>query len=208
MRTNLLEKRKKMLKMHAQAFPLSLVVNQLSAEYEVSTAAIYKDWHNRGAWQTQLLELGDLPQLCKDLYATHKEIYRMTVTEFLKGDNSNARVGALRLMRDLNLDFVEMFPRVIKTQLKDKRADDLNALLKQYKDIYKNPDDKDKTPLYLVSWGLGDKLPDIRVDARKFPLEKRKIINEACKLINAQREAQIEKERERLLEEARNKGRN
>ena len=132
----------------------------------------------------------------------------MTVMEFLEGHNSNARVGALRLMRDLNLDFVEMFPRVIKTQLKDKRADDLNALLKQYKDIYENPDDKDKTPLYLVSWGLEDKLPDIRVDAREFPLEKRKIINEVCKLINAQREAQIEKEREGLLEEARNMGRN
>jgi hypothetical protein len=64
-----------------------------------------------------------------------------------------------------------------------------------------------KTPLYLVSWGLGDNLPDIRVDARKFPPEKREIINEACRLINAEREVQIAEERERLLEEAKNKGR-
>ncbi len=94
----------------------------------------------------------------------------MTVMEFLKGDNSNARVGALRLMRDLNLDFVEMFPRVIKTQLKDKRADDLNALLKQYKDIYENPDYKDKTPLYLVSWGLEDKPPIYGLTRESFHL--------------------------------------
>lgn len=45
-----------------------------------------------------------------------------------------------------------------------------------------------KTPLYLVSWGLGDNLPDVRVDSRKFPPEKREMINEACRLINAERE--------------------
>jgi hypothetical protein len=45
-------------------------------------------------------------------------------------------------MRDLNLDFIEMFPRIIKTHLKDKRGDDLAALLKQYKDIYEDPDDQ------------------------------------------------------------------
>ena len=36
--------------------------------------------------------------------------------EYLRGDNSSARVGALRLIRELNRDFIELYftPNLIK----------------------------------------------------------------------------------------------
>jgi hypothetical protein len=168
-----------MLKLNAQAFPLNMIVNQLSDEYEVSKQAVYKDWRNRASWQTQLLELGDLSQLCRDLYATHKEIYRMAALEFLRGDNSNARVGALRLLRDLNLDFIQMFPRVIDTHIKGSKGDDINALLKEYHDLYEREAGEGQKTIE-VRW---DTLPII--DMRKFSEVEREQIREACRLLQS-----------------------
>jgi hypothetical protein len=188
MNGNLLERRTKMLKLRAQAFPLSQVVKLLSGEYEVTTTAIYKDWRNRKTWQKQLLELGDLEQLCVDLYATHKEIYRMAVREYLSGDNSNARVGALRLMRDLNHDFITMFPNVIKSQIKDEKGKNLNKLLKEYDSLF-NPE-LQKQKEYKISWMAHRAeeypFPHAKVDITKFTQEERETVTEACRLIKNQ----------------------
>lgn len=55
-----------------------------------------------------LLAIKDPEAFYLDLIASHKEIYRLCVKEYLQGDNTSARIGALRLLRDLNLDFMEM----------------------------------------------------------------------------------------------------
>jgi hypothetical protein len=202
---NLLERRSKMLKLNAQAFPLSMVVNQLSAEYDVSKQAIYKDWKKRGSWQIQLLELGSLPQLCKDLYATHKEIYRMAVMEYLRGDNSAARVGALRLMRDLNLDFNEMFPRVIDVHIKGDKGDSITALLQEYADIYET-EDAQKDVNIKLSWSDPRGTPSLdRLDITKFPEDQREKIREVARLLKAQRDVEDKREFERVREESKNR---
>lgn len=44
----------------------------------------------------------------------------MASLEFLQGDNSNARIGALRLMRDLDMDFLDMV--IVRDNVKHLRA--------------------------------------------------------------------------------------
>jgi len=108
MRTNLLERRSEMIKLRSSGLPLSTTVNDLAEKYEVTSRAVYKDWQNRKAWLKTILELKDPETFFLDLLARHEEIYKKAVFEHLKADNSNARVGALNLMRKVNKDFVEM----------------------------------------------------------------------------------------------------
>jgi len=108
LRTNLYKRRSKMLKLKAMGFSLVEVVNQLTLEHDVTASALYKDWRRRKEWQEQLLDIKDPEVFFLDLVANHREIYRFAVREYLQGDNSNARIGALRLLRELNKDFMEM----------------------------------------------------------------------------------------------------
>lgn len=61
-----------------------------------------------GSWIGEVLDIVDGGPFFLELVASHREIYRLASMEFLQADNSNARIGALRLLRDLNRDFVEM----------------------------------------------------------------------------------------------------
>jgi hypothetical protein len=127
-----------MLKLNSTALPFVDVVKTLSDEYGVTKQAFYHDWKKRGEWQTEIFDLDDLKQLCLDIYANHREIYRMASREYLTGDNSSARVGALNLLRKLNLDFLEMFPKALArhTMPESKRGADLNGLLKEYDRLF------------------------------------------------------------------------
>jgi hypothetical protein len=97
-----------MLKQRGMGVPLSDTVKNLSETYGVSRRAIYYDWQRRTAWMRALLEVGDPEQFALDVIAHHLEIRRFATLEYLKGDNSAARIGALRLIRNLNLDLNEM----------------------------------------------------------------------------------------------------
>jgi hypothetical protein len=97
-----------MLKLNAMGFSLVEIVNQLTLEHSVTASALYKDWRKRKDWQEELVDIKDPEAFFLDLVANHREIYRLTVREYLQGDNSNARIGALRLLRELNKDFMEM----------------------------------------------------------------------------------------------------
>ena len=55
-----------------------------------------------------IMGLRDPETFFLDVTSSHMEIYKMTVVEYLRADNSNARVGALRLLRDLNRDLYNM----------------------------------------------------------------------------------------------------
>jgi len=104
----LLERRREMLRMRSKGLSLNVVVNDLSQKYDRTREALYKDWRRRKAWIKALLDLGDPEAVFLDILARHEDIYRMTVMECLQADNSSAKIGALRLLRDLNRDFYDM----------------------------------------------------------------------------------------------------
>jgi hypothetical protein len=97
-----------MLKLRSKGLALNFVVNDLCRKYKVTPQCLYRDWRNRKSWLPDLLDYGDRETVFLDILARHEDIYKMTVREYLQGDNSSARVGALRLLRELNLDFYEL----------------------------------------------------------------------------------------------------
>lgn len=108
MKLTLLERRRKLVKELNLGSPLSEVVTALAASYGVSKQSIYNDYRRRKTWLPLLLEIDDPQAFFYDLLAKHKELYRMSSLEFLKADNSSARVGWGRLLRDLNMDLIEL----------------------------------------------------------------------------------------------------
>jgi hypothetical protein len=113
---NLLKRRTEMLMLSGKGVILGEVVKDLATKYDVSRTALYIDWAKRNKWIPTILELNDPEKVFYDIMVAHKEIYRMGVREYLTADNSNARIGALRLLRDLNRDFYEMSvtPHIMK----------------------------------------------------------------------------------------------
>lgn len=64
-----------------------------------------------------------------NIMKTDSQIYKMAVLEHLRADNSNARVGALNLMRNINKDFVDMI--VLRGLSEDVEAIKSHVGLKQ-----------------------------------------------------------------------------
>ena len=108
MKQELLEKRSKMLELRAKGWNLKDIVSHLAREHECSKQNLYRDWTRRKQWMSKLLEIDDRDRLYLDILADHKEISRLATSEYLQGDNSSARVGALRLRRDINKDLFFM----------------------------------------------------------------------------------------------------
>jgi hypothetical protein len=99
----------------------------------------------------------------------------------LTGDNSSARVGALNLLRRLNLDFLEMFPKALArhTIPESKRGADLNDLLKEYDRLF--TETEKPTMDIKLSWQTVPNLtPE---DMAQFTEEQRETIRGGTRLI-------------------------
>jgi len=105
---NLLTRRQEMLKLKSTGMSLVTIINDLSVKYDITRRGLYLDWGNRKRWIKGILSLEDPETFFLDVLTTQKEIYKHTFLEYLKADNSNAKIGALRLLRDLNKDMYEM----------------------------------------------------------------------------------------------------
>ena len=105
---NLLIRRQEMLKLKSTGMSLATIINDVSRKYEITRRGLYKDWAGRARWIKAILSMEDPEVFFLDVLATQKEIYKRAYLEYLKADNSNAKIGALRLLRDLNKDLYEM----------------------------------------------------------------------------------------------------
>jgi len=108
MSLKVVERRQKLLSLRSRGLSLPEAVKELSTQYGVTTRNIYYDWSRRKTWMEGILDLKDKDVLLLDVIANHKEIYRLASLEYLKAKSENARIGALRLLRDIDLDFAEM----------------------------------------------------------------------------------------------------
>ena len=105
MNARLRERRLEMMKLLSFGSSLTVVVKDLAKVYQVTERAIYRDYSNRKAWMAGFLGIKDPQVFLMDLLSTHREIKRLATREYLVADNSSARIGALKLLRDLNMDF-------------------------------------------------------------------------------------------------------
>jgi len=80
-------------------------------KYNVSERQIYYDWRNRKKWLPTLLSIEDPHSFFLDIISKHDELRKLAVLEFLKTPpGSTARIGTLRLIRDINMDLYEIAP--------------------------------------------------------------------------------------------------
>lgn len=112
MNEQLRERRRKMLRLQIKGVSLKDTVKDLAQEYAVTQRALYHDWKFRKRWLKQLLAIEDQETFFHELLASHQEVQRLAMMEYFKGDNSAARIGALRLVREVNLDFIQLVPMV------------------------------------------------------------------------------------------------
>ena len=86
---------------------LTDTVKTLAKKYNLTTRALYRDYEVRKQWIPYLLGMQDNETFLQQYFFNHQRFMEMAVKEYLQADNSNARVGALRLLRDFNNDFYD-----------------------------------------------------------------------------------------------------
>lgn len=111
-----LERRSEMVKLTSLGLSLSETVNQLKQKYGVSKQAIYVDWTRRGKWLSAIMSMDNPEHFTLELMSKRREIYRLAAKEYLSGDSSASRVGALRLFNDIIRDEWEMASPILKNK--------------------------------------------------------------------------------------------
>lgn len=114
-RNDLLVRRTKMLNFISKGVPLQTVVDDFSRDYKVSRIAIYKDYERMCQWAPQILQLKD-DTLIYELINNVKQVIPNAWFEYTNADNSNAKVGALRLIMDSTLKLVNMLQSLGKIE--------------------------------------------------------------------------------------------
>lgn len=86
---------------------------------------------------------------------------------------------------------------VIDTHIKGSKGDDLNALLKRYKNVYEGEGTKE----YKINWMTHRveeyPFPHAKIDITKFTKEERDTITEACRLLKCQ----LDETKKKVIEE-------
>jgi len=111
MKEQLLLRRAEIVKLKSLGSRLHNIVKDLARKYNVSERQIYYDWRNRKKWLPTLLSIEDPHSFFLDIISKHDELRKLAVLEFLKAPpGSTARIGTLRLIRDINMDLYEIVP--------------------------------------------------------------------------------------------------
>jgi hypothetical protein len=142
-RHDLIERRSRFAQRMASGDCLADVVNDLSNQFCVGKRALYLDWQNRKKWMPILLAVNEREAFFLDLLSTHKDLMRLTRLQYFQADSSSAAVGALKLLRSLNLDMFELLDtfnhiKTIQTH-KDTNAEarhEIIQLLQEYPKVF------------------------------------------------------------------------
>lgn len=104
---NILERRLKLLELEGLGFSRSEIVQQLAERYGCTERTVQYDFKHRGKWQPVVDELDPKASLLK-VHNRTLQIYRKASFVFLQANNEAIKLGALRLMRDANMDLLNI----------------------------------------------------------------------------------------------------
>jgi len=105
------ERRTEMLRDVCRGVPLKLIVKDLAEKYGVSVKSVYADWEKRNEWMSQIVQLED-KSLVYELVEGLKQIIPAAWIEYEKGDNTAARVGALKVAQKTYRDLIEVLQSI------------------------------------------------------------------------------------------------
>jgi len=96
----LLKRRAEMLDTICKGFHPSAVINQLAEKYHVSERCLWSDWERREKWVPILLDLEKYSGFAQVIESKLNAVQKAAWSIYLRGDNDNARVGALKVVLD------------------------------------------------------------------------------------------------------------
>jgi len=120
----LLERRTKMLRLSLTGVPLRLVIDSLSKEYDVKEKLLYNDWERRNIWIPQVVQLND-PTLLHKLLEGAKAVLPKAWLLLEDSENEFVKLGALKLIKDTNLEVLEILQSIGAIE---KKPSELNVL--------------------------------------------------------------------------------
>jgi hypothetical protein len=95
-----------MLRQHAMGVRLKDIIEALAGEYDVQEHALYQDWERRNRWVPQIIKLTD-PTLMHQLIQGLQMILPRAWVIAESDENPFARLRALQLIKDTNLDLIK-----------------------------------------------------------------------------------------------------
>jgi len=100
-----IERRLEMLKLEGNGLEPSEIVKELSVKYGVTERAVYKDFETRNRWQPLLQEM---KKALLKIHNRHEQLYRKAVVAYMQAKSDRARIAALNLMRQINVDLAQL----------------------------------------------------------------------------------------------------
>lgn len=122
------ERRTKMLRYLAKGVPLRSIVEDFMKEYNVSERAVYKDFEKMSVWGPQVLQLQD-DTILYELVGGLKQIIPNAWREYISGDNTSARVGALKLAKETYLDLIKVLQSIGRIQKEPEQSEVRKAII-------------------------------------------------------------------------------
>jgi hypothetical protein len=120
----LLERRTKMLQQHLMGIPLKLIVENLEKEFGASAKNLYHDWERRQKWIPQVVQLDD-PTLLHGFLEGAKSVLPKAWLLVQDTENDFVKLGALKLIKDTNIQVLEILQSVGAVE---KKPEQLNLL--------------------------------------------------------------------------------
>ena len=124
---NVTEIRLEILKNEGQGYTKAETVKNISEKLHVSRQDVYYHYGIRDKWQGDFLDFKNACELKQIIVSRLNHVYREGSFQYLHADNSNAKVGALRLMLDATLSFADYF----KDQTLEQLVRDVEEIKKQ-----------------------------------------------------------------------------
>ena len=93
-----LKRRAEMLDTVCKGFHPATVISQLAEKYHVSEACLWSDWKRRRKWIPIILGLEKYSGFAEVINSKLNAVQKAAWSLFLRSDNNNARVGALKVV--------------------------------------------------------------------------------------------------------------
>lgn len=138
-------RRRDLLYFLSVGIPFSDAIKMVSAKYKVTDKAVYKDFKNREKWASQFMEVGDAQLV--EIQTFLEFVKRHAIAEYYQGDNSSAKVGALRAAQEAVMNIyqiakdtgkVQTIPEKLDLTLREEKELDVEGLDDAELEAYRN----------------------------------------------------------------------
>ncbi len=102
---NTLERRLELLKDEGNGLNKREIVQDLTQKFHCSDSAVYNDFATRSVWQPLVQEI--TASLFK-IQNRHEQLYRKASFMYTQAKNDRARIAALNLMRQINVELAQL----------------------------------------------------------------------------------------------------